>query len=467
MRTSLSAPPAFSMPRLALLYSGRVHPFRNFLPLLITTLILGAGCSGSELLTRDDYADSHYALAEGDVEEALKRYPSGEEGAFITTMERAYLHLLRGEPDIDALRYYADLIEDRFRVVVSREVKSLFYVDTPEGYYASEHEVIWLHMLLSWGYSLRRQYEKGCVEARQASHLLTARWSEEGHFDDPTLRAILGVLWAWCGSWEDAAVDFRVAAELDPALTWARELSQRETPPRNLFLVLGGVGPTPYWDADLQLNPMRGLRNLGFEMQGQRNDLSIGLGTGAAPLHLTPGAAPWYLRHLVRDNAIQELIGDSQYGAESVYEVGRYTVQQGAAIAVWTVITLGGVVLGAGIIYIAIQAGGDSSGDLAGVGVGIMLAGYGMGKAVYNDMTRGSGRRLEQRTDPSYYYRFVRFLPEYAWIGWSDERLGDEVDMALGTPPYRDKKVPLHSVGGTVNKVFLGHLPDNEKLLRE
>jgi hypothetical protein len=393
------------------------------------------------------------------VEEALGRFPRGEEDAFITTMEKAYLNLLRGNPDIDALRYYADLIEERFRVVVSREVKSLFYVDTPEGYYASEHEVIWMHMLLSWGYSLRRQYEKGCVEARQASHLLTARWSEEGHFDDPTLRLILGVLWAWCGSWEDAAVDFRVAAELDPALTWARELSQRETPPRNLFLVLGGAGPEPYWDADLQLNPMRGLRNLGFEMQGQRNDLSVYPGDKKMELHLTPGAAPWYLRHLVRDNAIQELIGDSQYGMESVYEVGRYSVQQGAAIAVWTVITLGGVVLGLPIMYVALETGSD---ELGYVGLGIMFAAFGLGKSVYNDMTEGSGRRLEQQTNPSYHYRFVRFLPEYAWIGWSNQRLADQVPMALAAPPYREKKVPLHSVGGPGAKIFLGYLPDTE-----
>lgn len=448
------------MTRSVLPFPGFFSPFRTLLPLLIAAVFLGAGCSNpSGLLTRDDYADSQYALSQGDVEEALKRFPPGEEDAFITTMEQAYLNLLRGIPAIDDLRYYADLIEERFRVVVSREVKSLFYVDTPEGYYASEHEVIWMHMLLSWGYSLRRQYEKGCVEARQASHLLTARWSEEGHFDDPTLRLILGVLWAWCGSWEDAAVDFRVAAELDPALTWARELSRRETPPRNLFLVLGGTGPDPYWDADLQLNPMRGLRNLGFDMSGARSDLSVFPGDKRLELHLTPGAAPWYLRHLVRDNAIQELIGDSQYGVESVYEVGRYSVQQGAAIAVWTVITLGGVVLGLGVIYVGLEA---SSGELATLGLGIMGAGFGLGKSVYKNMTRGSGRRLEQQTDPSYYYRLVRFLPEYAWIGWSDERLADRVPMALAAPPFREKKVPLRAMGGTGAKVFLGFLPDSE-----
>ncbi len=176
-------------------------------------------------------------------------------------------------------------------------------------------------------------------------------------------------------------------------------------------------------------------------------------------LHLTPGAAPWYLRHLVRDNAIQELIGDSQYGMESVYEVGRYSVQQGAAIAVWTVITLGGVVLGLGVVYVGIEAG---SGELATLGLGIMGAGFGLGKSVYNNMTRGSGRRLKQQTDPSFYYRLVRFLPEYAWIGWSDEHLADQVPMALAARPFREKKVPLHSVGGPGAKVFLGHLPDNE-----
>ena len=48
-------------------------------------------------------------------------------------------------------------------------LKHFFYLETPEGYYASEHEVIWLHMLLSWGYSMQGKYDKAYVEAKKSA----------------------------------------------------------------------------------------------------------------------------------------------------------------------------------------------------------------------------------------------------------------------------------------------------------
>ena len=99
--------------------------------------LLAAGCSATPLLTKEQYGPSRTALALGAPAEALARFPHGEEGTFITTMERTYLSLLQGRPDIDALARYSERIEDRVRYQVSRELKSFFYVETPEGYYAS------------------------------------------------------------------------------------------------------------------------------------------------------------------------------------------------------------------------------------------------------------------------------------------------------------------------------------------
>jgi hypothetical protein len=110
-------------------------------------------------------------------------------------------------PQIKELQKQALLLEDRVRYHVSREVRTFFYVQTPEDYYASEHEVIWLHFLLSWGYSLQGQYEDACVEAREAASLLSLPRSPTGRFDDAMMRLYLAGLWDMCGDWQDARVD--------------------------------------------------------------------------------------------------------------------------------------------------------------------------------------------------------------------------------------------------------------------
>ena len=157
---------------------------------LLILFVFTTGCAQS-LLLKKDYHPSLQAHYQGQPATALHHFPTGEPDSFITTMEQTYLKLLQGNPDINALQSYADAVEDRVRYDVSREVKSFFYLRTPEDYYASEHEIIWLHFLLSWGYSLRGEREKACIEARKSAHLLSYRWSEEGHFDDPALRIFL------------------------------------------------------------------------------------------------------------------------------------------------------------------------------------------------------------------------------------------------------------------------------------
>ncbi|HKI99443.1 MAG TPA: hypothetical protein VKB51_13305 [bacterium] len=423
----------------------------------VVTALLAGGCSSTPLLTKAQYEPSRAALAQGAPEQALAKFPAGEPGTFITTMERTYLSLLEGRPDIDALARYSERIEDRVRYDVSREVKSFFYVATPEGYYASEHEVIWMHMLLSWGYSLRGQYEDGCVEAREASRLLSARWSPEGHFDDPSMRSILGELWALCGDWDDAQVDFRRAWELDPTLGWALELGQRAEPPRALFLVLGGIGPTPEWDPKAEFNPLRGVRNIHFRSQALGSAATIYTWQGSVPLHRTPDAAPWYVRHQARDNAIHDLIGDSQYGIDSTMRVGVYAGSTSA-----------GVLYGAGIVTLSIAGGGlvvylaAEAGSGEGVAYGILIAAAGSAYGIKQSLRieREARARLVEKSDPSPYYRFVRFLPDYAWIGWSDEPAGRAVWVETTPGSGHDEGELVPALETVAPNVYIGYLPD-------
>ncbi len=210
-------------------------------------VLLVSACSQDRLLTKQDYQQRQNDFMQGDAAEALCDFPRRtEQGDFITTMEQGYLNLNQGKPQIDPLQRQADLLQDRVRYNVSREAKAFFYLQTPEDYDASEHEVIWLHFLLSWGYSLQGKYEDACVEARIAGSLLTLPWSPNGHFDDPAMRLFLAGLWTMCSEWQEAQVDLRAAWFMDHSLTWAGELADRESPPANLFVVLGGPGRSRY-----------------------------------------------------------------------------------------------------------------------------------------------------------------------------------------------------------------------------
>ena len=421
--------------------------------------LLLAGCTGNTLLTKRDYQRSVSDLSGGNIESARENFPKGEDHTFITTEEKAYLDLLNGQVRLDGLKRYRDLADDRIRYKISREIQDFFYVSTPEGYYASEHEIIWMHLLLSWGYSKLGQYEKACVEARRANFLLEAPWSAEGHFDDPTLRVILATVWSMCGSWEDAQVAFRAAAKLDPGLTWAQTLADKDRPPRNLIVVFGGVGPDPYWDPNLELNPLRGARHLGFKPQGLRSPLFVNTGGHLEALQLTPGSAPWYQRHLVRDNEIHDLIGDTHYALDSSAELGLHAVKTTAGVVVWIAAATAGV---AGGVLVADLCIHTNCGEGALLIFFLPIAGFTYGHQKYNEIEGESQARLAYQTDPSNFYRFVRFLPEYAWVGWNDEELGDSVELDASAEGIPIKQGTAQIVGAKdgVPRVYLGFVPD-------
>ncbi|MDH5426439.1 MAG: hypothetical protein OEY29_15745 [Gammaproteobacteria bacterium] len=381
---------------------------------LVLFILLTSGCS-TKFLTKKDYHQSVVALKANDPVLALKYFPDKEKGGFITTMEKTYLSLLTGNPDIDALQKFSSIIYQRVRFDLSREVSSFFYAETPDGYYASEHEIVWMHLLLSWGYSQRKEPEKACVEARKASFLLSYEWSDEGVFDDAVSRSFLAAMWYLCGDWEEARVDFRRASLLQNNLAWMQELSSLDAPPENLVMGLGGVGAEPYWKSEATEGMVEGLRNIGFKMDAERSVLTLkDKYAGEITMYQTLNSDYWYQRHLQRDNAIYELVKDSQYATEAVLASSRETLK--TASAVTYAVTAGVLMTSAGI---AILQGGN------GFELGLALTLFGPSyayktvKKSYND----SVNDLKESLDTSDGYRFVRFLPQFLWFGWSEKKL--------------------------------------------
>ncbi|PJZ49337.1 hypothetical protein [Leptospira saintgironsiae] len=384
-------------------------------------LSLSLCVSCSSLLKREDYALSKKEWSKGNPKSALASFPSGERGTFITVLEKAILGLFTPEKDISRLQDIAEENKARLRFSASRELRSFFYSETPEGYYASEAEVIFLHILLGFYYAKKEQYEEALVEARYASNLLNGEWSAEGQFDDPNLRILLASLWTACGDWQEAKIDLRAALRLSPKSVWLRQYAYLEQAPKNIFLVLGGPGPEPFMDPETNLNFVRGLRKLGFQFKGERSELSwVDLEGIQDKLYLSPSTQNWYQRHLDRDNSIHEIIDDSKY----FQLVTLSTTKQASILAAkvtGSILTGAAIVaLGAGITYLGAQA---HSSEIGGAGILIAISGFQLAGRMIQSSIKTSKKEFSEDIDISSNYRYVRFLPEYLWFGTSKSNL--------------------------------------------
>lgn len=422
---------------------------------LLVFMLLGSGCSQNSLLTKQDYQKSQQDFVRGDAKRALLDFPRGaEEGAFITTMEKGYLSLIQGRPQIKGLQKQAVLLENQVRYHVSREARTFFYVQTPEDYYASEHEVIWLHFLLSWGYALQGKYTDACVETRVAGSLLSLPWSPAGHFDDPAMRLFLAGLWTMCGEWREAQVDLRAAWFMDNSLTWANDLAERERPPAHLFLVLGGPGPEPVWNPEWEANPLRSGRQVNFKLRGLKSALSITDQRGVViEPHLSPDASKWYERHLARESELHELILDSTYGGKAAVSSTLAGGWIAATTGVGLAVGIGGTALGAAVIYYG------NSADAVKLGLIIAAGSIEKGIQISREGYEESTSELKQELDPSTRYRFVRYLPEYLWMGWSDQAVTYPVELRT---PSANIEIQRPSVVN-LTSVTVAHLPDSRQ----
>ncbi|EMK01618.1 hypothetical protein LEP1GSC192_1322 [Leptospira sp. B5-022] len=428
--------------------------FRKLNTVLLLIISLCVSCSS--LLKREDYAPAKKEWSNGNTKSALENFPSGERGTLITVLEKAIIGLFIQENDFSKLQDIAEENKSRLRFSASRELRSFFYLETPEGYYASEAEVIFLHILLGLYYAKKEQYEEALVEARYASNLLSGEWSAEGQFDDPNLRILLATLWTACGDWQEAKIDLKAALKLSPKSAWLRQYAYLDQAPKNIFLVFGGPGPEPFMDPETNLNFVRGLRKLNFKFMGERSELGwTDLDGNLDKLYLGPSTQNWYQRHLDRDNSIHEIIDDSKYFQLVTFSTTKQASILAAkvtgSILVGTVI----VALGAGVTYLGAQA---NSSELGGAGILIAISGIKLAAQMIDSSIQTSKKEFAEDIDVSSNYRYVRFLPEYLWFGSSKTN--------LRFPKIRDKQsgkevLQIPSFGKI--PVTLGYYPDIKK----
>lgn len=428
---------------------------KQLISLILIPVLIVTGCSG--LNTKDDYNSSTSYLASDDIDDALKSLPRGEGKTFITIMENTYLSLLAGKPQIEALAEYSHLIENQVRYKVSRGVKSFFFIETPDGYYASEHEIIWMHFLLCWGYSLKGNIESARVEVNRAAVLLSNEFSAEGRFDDPFMRIICGLMWNICGEWDDARTDFRRALQLDPKIKWLKQLINMEQPPSNMVLLLGGTGYEPYWDPDAK-GLVRGLRGVSFRGTGARSGISLNGGEfESLNLFITPDSSNWYKRHEVRNSELSDVIDDFKYtqkfGVSSGKLVSHVALAIGGGLLIFTLVG------GAGLGLVALGAYANS-GEVIGAGAAVFVYGGYKGYDFASEQCSKAKKNYRREMNPADRYRFVRFLPEYGWLGWSSKKITPPVSIKSGTREVLLKN--SYNIKGKGTTMTFAFYPDTE-----
>ncbi|HPM35569.1 MAG TPA: ankyrin repeat domain-containing protein, partial [Spirochaetota bacterium] len=108
------------------------------------------------------------------------------------------------------------------------------------------------------------------------------------------------------------------------------------------------------------------------------------------------------------------------YGKTVTTQGTLSTIQVLGAVSVGLLVITTGLAAGVGIIYLGALA---ESGELMAVGCIPIISGYKIGKGIMVDGYNDASENYNKNVDPSNYYRYVRFLPEYMWIGWTDKNV--------------------------------------------
>lgn len=385
--------------------TGKRFAIGLLVPLMVCICQCTSLTSG-DLIGQEEYAESQFWFSDYDYQRALQDFPAGEQGGFLTTVEKGYLGLLAGQPDIQALRAIADKLESRRMIKVTTEVESFLYKETEDRYFPAEHEAILLHVLTGLAYAAKGMPSETHIEAKRAAIYLEQQFGRDNNFDDPFLRLLIAGLFISTGNWAEAKVDFRVAADFMPQWPQLKHIAEQAQPPKDIVILFSGNGA----------KAQNAVGDLGVEMTAAK----------VAPAQITFDGQPvksiihrhdlWYKRHLVRDRAVKQILDQTKRAIDSA---GSHTLAGArAATGIATGVAIGALGIGAGI-YIAVLGGGSEVPVALGLVVG--GAGYVSGKKIADASLDDAEEILERGDARARYYRFLRFLPQQSQFAISDQ----------------------------------------------
>jgi hypothetical protein len=130
-------------------------------------------------------------------------------------------------------------------------------------------------------------------------------------------------------------------------------------------------------------------------------------------IHTTPDSNSWYRRHIERDNEIHKLIGDSQYGQRVLYSTAKGGIKSAVGITAGVLVGTLGIIVGGVIVYGGIKG---NSGEIAAAGIAVMIFGVQKGYEIGRNSVKSSLKTAKIELDLSDRYRYVRYLPDQAFV---------------------------------------------------
>lgn len=397
---------------------------------IITLLFmwLGVGCqtvNQADINTKTMYRPVREHLQKGELKQAEAQFPKKEQGQFITTMEKAWLGLLSGDVDTNELIALSQNLEDRKTVRFSYEARKFFLKELDEAYLPAEHEVILFHIITGLIFAKQGQADLARVEATRAARYLEGHFGDYGgEFDDPAIRILLAGLWIYCDDWQHARVDFKVAGKLSKDYRWATKLAKQDTPPKNLIMVLQGVGPEIVW----RPNDSESKRwQLQFVFEEEQQKLSIH-SENQPPVGVAKAldSKSWYVRHFERDSAPRSALDNVRHGADvavgavgaagmvTLAVVGATIIVVAAVAASVLAVAISGQLKSPELVGAAMTMSADLIAATIPVAVGVGSAGIVEASGIYDNAA-----------DESEGYRYVRFLPSNYYFTTSDKPMVD------------------------------------------
>jgi hypothetical protein len=181
----------------------------------------------------------------------------------------------------------------------------------------------------------------------------------------------------------------------------------------------------------MKINPLRSHRQISFKLRGQKSMLTISDHSGVVvSTKISPDASKWYERHLERESELHELILDSTFGGKATASGAIASTKIAAKTSWGLLIGVGGTALGLAISNAGLKSGSD---DTVKYGLITAAASITWGLKFISEGYKSSVREFKQDLDPSMHYRFVRYLPEYLWLGWSDQAMHFPVALRISS----------------------------------
>ncbi len=397
--------------------------------LIVLPLSLFFGCTSSKIIRDSEYSESVLSFKQGEYRFALQTFPRLEGAGFITSIEKNWIGFWSDKMDNSTLQHQILTLENRKFLSVSKEGEIFFFGEAEDGYVPGEHEVVLIHLLSAMAFIKEQKWESAKVEMRQANFYMQSIFNEnQPHFDDPSLRIWSGSIWASLGQWDEAQVDFRKAAELSGSVE-LRKIAHLDSPPKELNLVFTGVGPELGWS---KIRPEPDFKK--NEQKPTLAGFSDGVFTTSKSTQMVSFSTfPWFQRHSERNHLIRDYLLKSKYMTESAGLIAMTTTKKTYAGTFAASMAVAGVALGlvviGGTLYLVMKAteGGSSSnlGEVLvygiGLGAAIGAAAIKGAQSLYTNASNEAELEEQKNFDQMKIYRFVRFMPNWISLVWSDE----------------------------------------------